>query len=208
MTKKSSDPGHLLEVGEALASAPHVAESNANPADVAWNTLVTVLEKFDKEGISNTTTTTQCLRVIFRRVLSDATVQLPNRLLIIYKQRNASELLKLFLDFDRVEEAVALTVELIDAYLGHGKDVFRLDRSLHSSGPAASVCIPATYIDQLRYSLKNSQQGDLLRTQLAEKLEIKLGEYFSALTRASNDFVSYARRVAPTTEGGGMMELS
>ena len=53
MTKKSSDPGHLLEVGEALASAPHVAESNANPADVAWNTLITVLEKFDKTGVAS-----------------------------------------------------------------------------------------------------------------------------------------------------------
>ena len=53
MTKKSSDPGHLLEVGESLASAPHVAESNANPADVAWNTLIKMLEKFDKQGIAS-----------------------------------------------------------------------------------------------------------------------------------------------------------
>ena len=53
MTKKSSDPGLLLEVGESLASAPHVAESNANPADVAWNSLIKLLEKFDQPGIAS-----------------------------------------------------------------------------------------------------------------------------------------------------------
>ena len=145
--------------------------------------------------------------MIFRRVLSDATVQLPHRLLIIYKRRNAAELLKLFLDFDRVEEAVALTTELLDAHLGRGKDIFGLERSLHAAGPAAILCIPATYIDQLRYSLRNSRPGDLFRAQLAECLEDKLNEYHAALSRASADFVSYARRVN-TQNASAMMELS
>ena len=163
---------------------------------------------------ADTTTNTQCLRVIFRRVLSDATIQLPHRLLVIYKRRNAAELLKLFLDFDRVEEAVALTIELVDAYLGRGKEVFDLERSLHASGPPASVCIPTTHVDRLQYSLNNSQPGDVLRAQLAEKLEAKLSEYFTALNQASTDYLNYAKRAAAaggSGDGGGgggsMMEL-
>ena len=144
--------------------------------------------------------------MIFRKVLADATIQLPNRLLIIYKKRNASELLKLFLDFDRVEEAVALAVELIDAYLGRGKEVFSLEQSLHAAGVAATVCVPVTFIDQLRYSLKNSRSGDTFRAQLSEKLESKLSEYLEALTLKSRDCVTFARQTA--LQSGSAMEFS
>ena len=148
--------------------------------------------------------------MIFRRVLADATIQLPNRLLIIYKRRNAAELLKLFLDFDRVEEAVSLATELVDAYLGRGNEVFSLEQSLHAAGAAATVCVPVTYIDQLRYSLKNSRSGDVFRAQLSEKLENKINEYLQALTLRSRDCVTYSRQTMRISGSGGgsAMELS
>ena len=149
----------------------------------SFNLSTTILNTFSS---SETATNTECLQVIFRKVLADATIQLPNRLLIIYKHG----------------DAVPLSVELIDSYLGRSKGSRSTGRCIRP----ASVCIPVTYIDQLRYSLRNSRSGDVYRAQLSEKLRSKLSEYIDALSLETNNSVAYARQTMRFS--GNKMELS
>ena len=51
---------------------------------------------------------------------------LPTWLVNDYKERNAAELLQLYVNFDLLEEAGELTIEYINAVLGIGKEYFGL----------------------------------------------------------------------------------
>ena len=47
-------------------------------------------------------------------------------ILLLFQRLNAAELLRLFIDFDLLEEAVALALEYLDAASGKGREYFGL----------------------------------------------------------------------------------
>jgi nuclear pore complex protein Nup160 len=66
---------------------------------------------------------------------------------------NSAELLRSFLDYDLLEEAVNLVLEMIDGVCGKGKEYFGLKTFLHAGAPA--VWLPYTAIDQLLLALRD-----------------------------------------------------
>jgi nuclear pore complex protein Nup160 len=83
--------------------------------------------------------------------------------LIILQCINAAELLRMYLDYDLLEEASHLTVEYIDAVLGKGSEYLGLTSYLHAGAPA--IWLPYTCIDQLMLALQETNNPILVQVQ-------------------------------------------
>lgn len=66
---------------------------------------------------------------------------------------NSAELLRLYLDYDLLDEAASLVLEMLDSVCGKGKEYFGLKTFLHTGAPA--VWLPYTAIDQLLLALRD-----------------------------------------------------
>ena len=85
----------------------------------AWRLLQSYLQKFTaiKGPLYH--------KAVAKKLLS-LSCSLPTWLVNDYKERNAAELLQLYVNFDLLEEAGELTIEYINAVLGIGKEYFGL----------------------------------------------------------------------------------
>ena len=85
----------------------------------SWRLLQSYLEKFTamKGPLYH--------KAVAKKLLS-LSCKLPTWLVNDYKERNAAELLQLYVNFDLLEEAGELTIEYVNAVLGIGKEYFGL----------------------------------------------------------------------------------
>ncbi|XP_020630292.1 nuclear pore complex protein Nup160-like isoform X2 [Orbicella faveolata] len=134
-------------------------------ADQAWQLLKLYLDRLgSRDG-----------HVYYRCVASkllSAGAALPTWLVNDYKRVNASELLRLYINYDLLLEAVMLALEYIEAVLGNGKEYFGLKNALHATSP--SVWLPYASLDQLLVLLKDVQTDSELakaRDELTELLQ-------------------------------------
>ncbi|RMX38937.1 hypothetical protein pdam_00016421 [Pocillopora damicornis] len=134
--------------------------------DQAWQLLKLYLDKLGpRDG-----------HVYYRCVTSkllSAGATLPTWLVNDYKRFNATELLRLYINYDLLLEAVMLAVEYIEAVLGKGKEYFGLTDALHGTSP--SVWVPYASLDQLLVLLKDVQPDSELaqaRDELRELLDV------------------------------------
>lgn len=74
----------------------------------------------------------------------------PQWLLCIYKVHKPSELLYLYLQYGRLDEAAELAVDFVRAYLGYGSEVFGFKYYVAKSLPS----FPVNTIDMLLHQLK------------------------------------------------------
>ncbi|XP_074660540.1 nuclear pore complex protein Nup160-like [Tubulanus polymorphus] len=149
-------------------------------SDQCWQILQKYLENYEEQS------STRYHRCVVNKLLLQA-FALPSWLINSYKLRDMSQLLRLLLDYDLLDESITLVTEYIDAILGKGKEYFGLNSYLHGSGPPCSVWLPYTSIDQLYHTLEESAHRNDHIAKLYEKLNDKLTEYFDILDKASSD---------------------
>lgn len=162
------------DLGEAQVS------SYKSVVDQAWQLLKLYLDKLGpRDG-----------HVYYRCVTSkllSAGATLPTWLVNDYKRFNASELLRMYINYDLLLEAVMFAVEYIQAVLGNGKEYFGMTDALHGTSP--SVWLPYVSLDQLLALLKDVQPG----TELAkgrDELKEQLHEFHEKVISVSRDLVS------------------
>ncbi|CAH1256707.1 NUP160 [Branchiostoma lanceolatum] len=155
-------------------------------ADQAWQLLQIYLERFDIAGVKG------YHKSVANKLLSLG-APLPTWLVRAYKEKNASELLRLYLNFDLLEEACHLVGEYIDAVLGKGTEYFGLKSALHATSP--SVWLPYTAIDHLLYTLRTAE-GNSMYAKLHMELCDKLQVYHRNVERVSQDMVQTALQKA------------
>lgn len=98
-----------------------------------------------------------------------------------------SELLRVYIDFDMLEDAVILSMEYVDSvmdsFMGHGSELFKLRGCLQHH--TQSAWLPYTCIDQLLTALSDHKH-DLVYGKLYESLQNKLGTYYNKLSEDDN----------------------
>ncbi|XP_067018107.1 nuclear pore complex protein Nup160-like [Acropora muricata] len=112
---------------------------------------------------------------------------LPTWLVNDYKRFNAPELLRLYINYDLLLEAVLLSVEYIQAALGNGKEYFGLENALHATSP--SVWLPYTAIDQLLLLLKDVQLDSEL-AKARDELKDQLDRFHEQVATVSHDMIN------------------
>ncbi|XP_077865765.1 nuclear pore complex protein Nup160-like [Saccoglossus kowalevskii] len=162
------------------------ATTEIRARELAWRLLESYLEKLDSSGKDG------YHKVVVNKLLSLG-VPLPAWIVHSYKRVNAAELLRLYINYDLLEEATYLSVEYIDAVLGKGKEYFGLRTGLQAA--STSVWLPYTAMDQLLNALRESETDSHFQN-LYHKLNDKLKAYINTVEIVSKDMEDTARRRA------------
>lgn len=153
-------------------------ESSAS--DIAWDLLQQYLERYDDHS-------RQYHRCTAIKLLSHG-FPLPTWLVNSYKARNMSGLLRIYIGFDLLEEAVLLIIEYIDArldsFLGNDSEVFGIKGCLRPN--CQSSWLPYTCIDQLMSALKD-HTDDITYGKMYENLQNKVIVYLNKVRRLSEE---------------------
>uniref|UniRef100_A0A8C7ENT4 Nucleoporin 160 n=1 Tax=Neovison vison TaxID=452646 RepID=A0A8C7ENT4_NEOVI len=158
-----------------LSSVITTKESSAT--DEAWRLLSTYLERYTVQN-------NLYHHCVINKLLSHG-VPLPNWLINSYKKVDAAELLRLYLNYDLLEEAVDLVSEYVDAVLGKGHQYFGIEFPLSATAPM--VWLPYSSIDQLLQALgENSANSHNI---LSQKILDKLEDYQQKVDKATRDLL-------------------
>ncbi|KAJ8795873.1 hypothetical protein J1605_002635 [Eschrichtius robustus] len=159
-----------------LSSVITTKESSAT--DEAWRLLSTYLEKYKVQN-------NLYHHCVINKLLSHG-VPLPNWLINSYKKVDAAALLRLYLNYDLLEEAVDLVSEYVDAVLGKGHQYFGIEFPLSATAPM--VWLPYSSIDQLLQALgENSANSHNIA--LSQKILDKLEDYQQKVDKATRDLL-------------------
>ncbi|MGH0170041.1 UNVERIFIED_CONTAM: hypothetical protein FKN15_058434 [Acipenser sinensis] len=150
-----------------LSSVISTKESSAT--DEAWRLLSSYLERYKCQN-------GQYHRCVINKLLSHG-VPIPNWLEI-----DAAGLLRLYLNYDLLEEAAELVLEFVDALLGKGHQYFGIERPLSATAPL--VWLPYLAIDQLLQAL-GENQSNINNANLYQKLQDKLALYYKHVSQAT-----------------------
>ncbi|XP_019512035.1 PREDICTED: nuclear pore complex protein Nup160 [Hipposideros armiger] len=159
-----------------LSSVITTKESSAT--DEAWRLLSTYLERHQVQN-------NLYHHCVINKLLAHG-VPLPNWLINSYKKVDAAELLRLYLNYDLLEEAVDLVSEYVDAVLGKGHQYFGIEFPLSATAPM--VWLPYSSIDQLLHALgENSANSHNIA--LSQKILDKLEDYQQKVDKATRDLL-------------------
>ena len=122
-------------------------------------------------------------RCVINKLLAHG-IPLPNWLINSYKTVDAAQLLRLYLNYDLLEEAVDLVSEYVDAVLGKGHQYFGIEFPLSATAPM--VWLPYTAIDQLLQALRESSANPS-NVLLYQKLHDKMEDYHQKVSVATRD---------------------
>ncbi|TKS72896.1 Nuclear pore complex protein [Collichthys lucidus] len=142
-----------------LSSVVNTKESSAT--DEAWRLLASYLDRYPSAN-------GQYHRCVINKLLSHG-VPLPDWLVKSYKAVDAASLLRLFLNFDLLDDAAELVTEYVDALLGKGHLYYGIQRPLSATSP--SVWLPYTSIDQLLQTLNETQTNSSVYNRVRDKLD-------------------------------------
>ncbi|NXC50021.1 NU160 protein, partial [Penelope pileata] len=153
-----------------------VTTKESSATDEAWRLLSSYLECYPSQN-------SLYHRCVINKLLAHG-IPLPNWLINSYKQVDAAQLLRLYLNYDLLEEAVELVLEYVDAVLGKGHQYFGIEFPLSATAPM--VWLPYTAIDQLLEALRegSATQSSL---QLYQKLYDKMEDYQQKVAVATRD---------------------
>ncbi|KAK5615712.1 hypothetical protein CRENBAI_023015 [Crenichthys baileyi] len=181
---QSGGEEHQSEAWSWLAanqlSVVNTKESSAT--DEAWRLLASYLDRYPS-------TNGQHHHHVIHKLLSHG-IPLPDWLLQSYKCLDAPSLLRLLLNFDRLEMAAELVLEYVDAVLGRGHQYFGIERPLSATSPPA--WLPYTAIDQLLLALSETQT----QSSLHNKVRDKLAEYHNVVQQTTERRLGAQRQVA------------
>ncbi|XP_020647772.3 nuclear pore complex protein Nup160 isoform X1 [Pogona vitticeps] len=155
-----------------------ITTKETSATDEAWRLLSYYLDKYKCQN-------SPYHRCVINKLLSHG-VPLPNWLINSYKKVDAAELLRLYLNYDLLEEAVDLVLEYVDALLGKGHDYFGIEFPLSATTPI--VWLPYSAIDQLLQALgENASNHHNL--MLYQKVHDKLELYQDQVDKATRDLL-------------------
>ncbi|XP_072374893.1 nuclear pore complex protein Nup160 [Scyliorhinus torazame] len=160
-----------------------VATKESSATDEAWRLLSSYLDRYQSQS-------SQYHRCVINKLLSHG-VPLPNWLINSYKKVDVAGLLRLYLNYDLLEEAVDLVLEYIDALMGKGHQYFGIERSLSATAPP--VWLPYTAIDQLLQAL-GEMQSNMNNVRLCDRLRRRLADYHQQVDQTTSDMNSYRRQ--------------
>ncbi|KAK0152332.1 Nuclear pore complex protein Nup160 [Merluccius polli] len=152
-----------------LSTIINTKESSAT--DEAWRLLASYLERHSSRSARHH-------RDVINKLLAHG-LPLPDWLINAYKGVDAASLLRLYLNYDLLEEAAELVLEYVDALLGKGHQYFGIEMPLSATAPL--VWLPYTAIDQLLQALGGSQ----INTNIYNKLQEKLDHYHKLLDQTT-----------------------
>uniref|UniRef100_A0A8B9I8A2 Nucleoporin 160 n=1 Tax=Anser brachyrhynchus TaxID=132585 RepID=A0A8B9I8A2_9AVES len=153
-----------------------VTTKESSATDEAWRLLSSYLERYPSQN-------SLYHRCVINKLLAHG-IPLPNWLINSYKKVDAAELLRLYLNYDLLEEAADLVLEYVDAVLGKGHQYFGIEHPLSAMAPM--VWLPYTAIDQLLQALQESTTNHY-NVVLYQKLHDKLEDYHQKVSLASQD---------------------
>lgn len=179
LSRSSSWDNSVVSVTWDWLQENNLALSNltkdTSATDLAWLLLQHYLEKYEDH-------TGQYHRCIATKLLAQA-FPLPTWLIYSYKGLNTSELLRVYIDFDMLEDAVILTMEYIDAVMdsirGHESELFNLRGCQQSQTQTA--WLPYTSIDQLLIAL-GDHKHDITHGKLYDSLQNKMATYYDCIS--------------------------
>ncbi|PIK41830.1 putative nuclear pore complex protein [Apostichopus japonicus] len=158
----------------------------SSPADLAWDLLKVYLTRHQRPGDS------AYYKVVTSKLLSLG-FSLPQWLIKSLKQSDYPVLLRLYISYDKLEEAALLAIELIQAVrgeLGDGYQDFGLKAPLRSTEP--SVWLPYSSLDHILLALQHTKDPGLLK--IYQRLNRKMQEYQEEARRVSEEMVEIAIR--------------
>uniref|UniRef100_A0A8V0ZYF5 Nucleoporin 160 n=1 Tax=Gallus gallus TaxID=9031 RepID=A0A8V0ZYF5_CHICK len=167
------------EAWEWLASnqlSALVTTKESSATDEAWRLLSSYLERYPSQN-------SLYHRCVINKLLAHG-IPLPNWLINSYKTVDAAQLLRLYLNYDLLEEAVDLVSEYVDAVLGKGHQYFGIEFPLSATAPM--VWLPYTAIDQLLQALRESSANPS-NVLLYQKLHDKMEDYHQKVSVATRD---------------------
>ncbi|XP_048709909.2 nuclear pore complex protein Nup160 isoform X3 [Caretta caretta] len=159
-----------------LSSVITTKESSA--IDEAWRLLSSYLDRYKSQNHLYH-------HCVINKLLSHG-VPLPNWLINSYKKVDAAELLRLYLNYALLEEAVDLVLEYVDALLGKGHEHFGIERPLSAIAPM--VWLPYSAIDQLLQALGENTTNHHSFV-LYQKVQDKLEDYQQKVDTATRDLL-------------------
>ncbi|XP_053741482.1 nuclear pore complex protein Nup160 [Synchiropus splendidus] len=154
-----------------LSSVVNTKESSAT--DEAWRLLSSYLDKYPSHNGSHH-------RCVVRKLLSHG-APLPDWLIQSYKAVDAAALLRLYLNYDLLEDAADLVMEYVDALLGKGHQYFGIESPLTATSAVATVWLPYTSIDQLLQALHETDTS----AEIYHKVQAKLSHYHRVLDQTT-----------------------
>ncbi|XP_069751270.1 nuclear pore complex protein Nup160 isoform X2 [Narcine bancroftii] len=160
-----------------------VTTKESSATNEAWRLLSSYLDRYQSRS-------SQYHHCVINKLLSHG-VPLPNWLVNSYKKEDTAGLLRLYLNYDLLEEAVELVLEYINALMGKGHQYFGIERPLSATAPP--VWLPYTAIDQLLRAL-GENQSNTKSVRLHEELQVKLEDYHQQVDQATRDMTSYRRQ--------------
>lgn len=116
-------------------------------SEMPWVYLKKLLEEEDADK--------EHLRDVVKCILANQAF-VPQWLLDVYKLRKPSELLYLYLQYGRLDEAADLAIDFVRAYLGYGSEIFGFKYYVAKTLPS----FPINTMDLLLHQLKNHGQKD------------------------------------------------
>ncbi|PIK52025.1 putative nuclear pore complex protein [Apostichopus japonicus] len=158
----------------------------SSPADLAWDLLKVYLTRHHRPGDS------AYYKVVTSKLLSLG-FSLPQWLIKSLKQIDYPVLLRLYISYDKLEEAALLAIELIQAVrgeLGDGYQDFGLKAPLRSTEP--SVWLPYSSLDHILLALQHTKDPGLLK--IYQRLNNKMQVYQEEARRVSEEMVEIAIR--------------
>ncbi|XP_077176981.1 nuclear pore complex protein Nup160 [Paroedura picta] len=155
-----------------------IATKETSATDEAWRLLSSYLDRFKSQNHLYH-------RCVINKLLSHG-VPLPNWLINSYKKVDAAELLRLYLNYDLLEEAVDLVLEYVDAVLGKGHSYFGIEVPLSATSPR--VWLPYSAIDQLLQALGENTASHH-NTVLYQKVHDKLEDYQQQVAVTTHDLL-------------------
>ncbi|XP_074854250.1 nuclear pore complex protein Nup160 isoform X2 [Carettochelys insculpta] len=159
-----------------LSSVITTKESSAT--DEAWRLLSSYLDRYKSQNHLYH-------HCVISKLLSHG-VPLPNWLINSYKKVDAAELLRLYLNYALLEEAVDLVLEYVDALLGKGHEHFGIERPLSAVAPM--VWLPYSAIDWLLQAL-GENTTNRHSAALYQKVQDKLEDYQQKVDMATRDLL-------------------
>ncbi|XP_075401825.1 nuclear pore complex protein Nup160 [Tenrec ecaudatus] len=159
-----------------LSSVITTKESSAT--DEAWRLLSAYLDRYRVQN-------NLYHHCVINKLLSHG-VPLPTWLTNSYKKVDAAELLRLYLNYDLLEEAVDLVSEYVDAVLGKGHQYFGIEFPLSATAPM--VWLPYSAIDQLLHTL-GENSANHHNIALSQKILDKLEDYQQKVDKATRDLL-------------------
>ncbi|XP_052552283.1 nuclear pore complex protein Nup160 [Tympanuchus pallidicinctus] len=155
---------------------PLFTTKESSATDEAWRLLSSYLERYPSQN-------SLYHRCVINKLLAHG-IPLPTWLINSYKKVDAAALLRLYLNYDLLEEAGDLVLEYVDAVLGKGHEYFGIEFPLSATAPM--VWLPYTAIDQLLQALRESSANPN-NTLLLQKLCDKMEDYHQKVSMATQD---------------------